>query len=216
MAPKAGDSSTPITLISLSAARDLVVETLLSAEWAGLQLIKWLHLRRVGWQYEMVLGQPAPNRTLEQEAEALWAQPTRVLVDWQGGCAHRVTVYRKDNAGCLRPVRRVTVIGIRVVREDIERRLAQIPRALLASVTADGQSNPPEPPPEAPQSESAKKWQSKEALRWLVIAMENNPRRSGESKNAWARRLYDDHMKKVFGDDIPWSEWGTLRRRMDS
>src|SRR5262249_42893998 len=133
------DNPTPITLISLSAARDLVVETLLSAPWAELQIIKWLHLRRVRWQYKLVVGQPAPGRTLEQEAKDLWAQPTRVLVDWQGGCAHRVTVYRKDKAGCLKPARRVTVIGILVVREDIERQLVQMPGTLVGSVAAGNQ-----------------------------------------------------------------------------
>jgi len=142
------DHTTPITLL---AARDLVVETLLSPPWAEQLIIKWLYQRRVGWQYEMVKGQPAPGRTLEQEAEALWAQPTRVLVDWQESYACRVTVYRKDT-GCLKPACRVTVIGIRVVRENIERELAQMPSALLESVAAGNQSRPPPRPAPSPSS----------------------------------------------------------------
>jgi len=178
MAQKAGDDSTPITLISLLATRDLVVETLLSPQWAGLQIIKWLHLRRVRWQHEMVVGQPGPGRTLEQEAKDLWAQPTRVLVDWQGGCAHRVTVYRKDKAGCLTPVRRVTVIGIRIVREDIERQLAQMPRALLGSVAA---GNRPRPPGDPPRKQLA----SKATLKgWLPDAIKLFPRPKGEKDYA--------------------------------
>ena len=136
------DNTTPITLISLLVARDLVVETLLSPPWAEQLIIKWLYLRRVRWQYEMVVGQAAPGRTLEQEAEALWAQPTRVLVDWQEGCARKVTVYRKDKVGCLRPVRYITVIGIRVVREDIEHQRAQTLRTLLGNVAAGSQPKP--------------------------------------------------------------------------
>jgi len=147
------DDTTPITLISLPTARELVVETLLSPPWAEQLIIKWLYQRRrrVRWQYEMVLGQPAPGRTLEQEAEALWAQPTRVLVDWQESCARRVTVYQKDS-GCLKPARYIVVIGIRVAREDIERELAQMPRALLGSVAAGNQPKPS--PVSAPSSSS--------------------------------------------------------------
>jgi hypothetical protein len=141
------DNTTPITLISLAAARDLVVETLLSAPWAEQLIIKWLYQGHVGWQREMVLGQPGPGRTLDQEAEDLWAQPTKVLVDWQQGYACRVTVYRKDKAGCLKPLRRVTVIGIRVVREDIERQLAQMSRVLVRSAAAGNQSKLPKEKP---------------------------------------------------------------------
>jgi len=43
--------------------------------------------------------------------------------------------------------------------------------------------------------------------------MKKYPREPGESKNHWADRLYRDHMKKDFGEDIPWSG-KTLRRRM--
>jgi hypothetical protein len=211
------DNPTPISLISLSAARDLVVETLLSRPWAEQLIIKWLHSRPVRWQYRMVKGQPAPARTLEQEAKDLWAQPTRVLVEWREGYACRVTVYRKDKAGRLKPLRRVTVIGILIVREDIERELAQMPVTLAGNAAAANQLRPPEGPQsssEKPQLEPAKKWRPDEALKWLAHTMRCNSQGQGESKNAWARRLYN-HMKADFEDQIPWSEWGTLRRRMD-
>src|SRR5262245_58184343 len=147
MAPKAAENPTSITLISLAAARDLVVETLFSPPSTEQLIIKWLHLRRVRWRYEMVLGQPASRRTLEQEANDLWAQPTRVLVDWQEGYACRVTVYRKDKDGCLKPARRVTAIGIRIVREDIERQLEQMPGVLVGNVAAGNRPKPSEEKP---------------------------------------------------------------------
>jgi hypothetical protein len=182
MAPKADDNSTPITLIPLSAARDLAVETLLSPPWAEQLIIKWLYLRRVRWQYEMVVGQPGPGRTLEQEAKALWAQPTRVLVDWREGCARRVTVYRKDRAGCLKPARYITVIGIHVVREDIEHQRAQMPRTLVESVASA--------PTLAPVSTlTATNRRTVEPWDWFNKARRENPRHKDEKKAVWAARL---------------------------
>jgi hypothetical protein len=68
--------------------------------------------------------------------------------------------------------------------------------------------------PEEPQFEDLRKWRPEEAMNWLKEAMKDRPKKAGESKNAWAERLYKQ-MKRDFGTDIPWSEWGTLRRRMN-
>jgi hypothetical protein len=66
-----------------------------------------------------------------------------------------------------------------------------------------------------PQFEPAPKWRPEQAEEWLREAMVSYPQKPEENKNAWARRLYDDHMKGDFGDDIPWSGWETLRRYMN-
>jgi hypothetical protein len=65
-----------------------------------------------------------------------------------------------------------------------------------------------------PQFEPPAKWRPEQAEEWFEKIMIGHPRRSGESKNQWARRLYNDHMKPDFGDAIPWDE-GTVRRRMN-
>src|SRR5262249_46311673 len=68
--------------------------------------------------------------------------------------------------------------------------------------------------PDEPQLEEPRKWRPDEAQTWFENAKQSHPQGFGESKNAYARRLYD-HMKDDFGEDIPWSEWTTLRRRLD-
>jgi hypothetical protein len=70
--------------------------------------------------------------------------------------------------------------------------------------------------PEEPQSqfEDLRKWRPEEAMKWLKQAMKDRPQKPDESKNAWAERLYEQ-MKRDFGTDIPWTESGTLRRRMN-
>jgi hypothetical protein len=195
------DDTTPITLISPVAARDLAVESLLSPRWTELQIIKWLHQRRVRWQYEIVVGQPRPGRTLEQEAEALWAQPTRVLVDWQEGCAHRVTVYRKDKTGCLKPLRRVTVVGIHIVREDIERELAQMPRTLVGSIAAANPRNPPQQP----------QLSVEESLSSLRTEYFRIPERR---RAVWMRDVGFPRMQHELGKRARWNSWESLRRAM--
>jgi hypothetical protein len=76
-----------------------------------------------------------------------------------------------------------------------------------------------EPPdvrlPQKPQIEELRKWRPKDVKDWFEETIKNHPQKRGESKNAWARRLYNDHMTKDFGEDIPWTSWETLRRRMD-
>jgi hypothetical protein len=130
MAETAPDPST-ITLITLEEARALVTATLLSGGYAKARLIKWLHDGLIGWQYEHVFGIRGPKLTFEQEAERVWSHKT--LVDFKEGLARKVT--------CQSPLRYVTVIGIRVVREDIERELARMPRTQFWTA-----QNPPKKP----------------------------------------------------------------------
>jgi len=69
--------------------------------------------------------------------------------------------------------------------------------------------------PDEPQLAGPRKWQPDEGRAWLENAKPAHPRKPGESKNAYARRLYG-HMENDFGEDIPWSEWTTLRRRLNN
>jgi len=154
MAEKAADNSTPITLISLLAARDLVAKSLLSPKWAELQILKWLQEGLVRWRYKKVVGQPGPDRTLEKEAEELWSSPHRTLTDFSESFARKPTLYREDRvAHHLRPVRHIVVIGIYLVQEDIEFRLAQITSALHGEVPARDLGVPSEPPPVTEESQ---------------------------------------------------------------
>jgi hypothetical protein len=78
-----------------------------------------------------------------------------------------------------------------------------------------------EPQPEKPQAEERelspgepkKRWEPKDAKNWLVQRIINDP--PGKANWAqWARNAYFK-MKGDFGEDIPWSDWETLRRRMN-
>jgi hypothetical protein len=68
---------------------------------------------------------------------------------------------------------------------------------------------------EEPQLEPAPRWRPEQAEEWLKETMHNYSKKPGESKNKWAERLYNDHMKYDFGDKPPWGEWRTLRRYMN-
>jgi len=68
--------------------------------------------------------------------------------------------------------------------------------------------------PDEPQFEGRRKWRPDEAPAWFEKARQDHPQEPEETKNAYARRLYE-HMKDDFGGNIPWSEWTTLRRRLD-
>jgi hypothetical protein len=71
---------------------------------------------------------------------------------------------------------------------------------------AEQQRPPDEPPP--------KKWRPDEVQTWFKNVKQLHPQKPRENKSAYARRLYE-HMKNDFEEDIPWTEWGTLRRRLD-
>jgi hypothetical protein len=86
----------------------------------------------------------------------------------------------------------------------------------------------PEPPPEEPeqqrppllllpdepQFEEPRKWRPKEVQTWFSYIRKTYPQKPWENKSAYARRLYD-HMKNNFREDIPWSDWKTLLRRLN-
>jgi hypothetical protein len=68
--------------------------------------------------------------------------------------------------------------------------------------------------PDEPQFEEPRKWRPDEAPAWFENAKQIHSKKPGESKNAYAQRLYD-YMKEDFKEDIPWSDWTTLRRRLN-
>jgi hypothetical protein len=77
---------------------------------------------------------------------------------------------------------------------------------------ADVDTAPAPPSRPQPLSEEPKKRQPEEAKRWLVEMMINDP--PGGNWNEWARSAYKK-MQEEFGKDIPWKDWGSLRRRMN-
>lgn len=66
--------------------------------------------------------------------------------------------------------------------------------------------------PEEPQFEEPIRRRPEEAKAWLAEKMASL--KPGENKNEWARRQYPE-MEKDFGENIPWKDWQTLRRRMN-
>jgi hypothetical protein len=69
--------------------------------------------------------------------------------------------------------------------------------------------------PEEPQlspEEPKKRWRPEDAKNWLVQMMTDHPPRA--NWNNWAREAYVK-MKDDFGEDIPWHDWQSLRRRMN-
>jgi hypothetical protein len=68
--------------------------------------------------------------------------------------------------------------------------------------------------PDEPQFEGLRKWQPEEVQAWFKNIRKTHPKKPGETNNAYARRLYE-HMQNDFEEDIPWTEWTTLRRRLN-
>ena len=68
--------------------------------------------------------------------------------------------------------------------------------------------------PDEPQfEEGPRKWRPEEAQIWFRNVRKTHPKKPGENKSAYARRLHE-HMKNDF-EEIPWTEWGTLLRRLN-
>ena len=68
--------------------------------------------------------------------------------------------------------------------------------------------------PEEPQFEEPTRWRPDQVQTWFENVRKIHPRKPGENKSAYARRLHNDHMKKDFGGVIPW-DVSTLRRRLN-
>ena len=105
--------------ISLQEAWDTVIAVMLTRAYVGPQIVKWLWQKRVRWTFVRVFGVPRAGWSLDQEARALWDHsPHKVLVDYEQSSAHKPAIFPSGGKGYI------TVIGIRVAREDIETVLA--------------------------------------------------------------------------------------------
>jgi hypothetical protein len=135
MAKKAdGESST--TWISLSVARDLATPVILSPRFAEAQIMKWLHYEKIGWRYITAYGLPRQGRTKEQEADKLWLEhPERVLIEWRESFARKDLQKGVDG----KILYYVIVVGIEIVREDLERMLKALRRDEVAEVPSPAQ-----------------------------------------------------------------------------
>ena len=105
--------------ISLQEAWDTVIAVMLTRAYVGPQIVKWLWQKRVRWTFVKVFGVPRTGWSLDQEAGALWDHsPHKVLVDYEQSSAHKPVIFSSGGKGYI------TVIGVRVAREDIEAALA--------------------------------------------------------------------------------------------
>jgi hypothetical protein len=76
------------------------------------------------------------------------------------------------------------------------------------------QQRPPLLLPDEPQFEEPRKWRPEEVQTWFKNIRKTHRKKPEETKSAYARRLYE-HMKNDFEEDIPWTEWTTLLRRLN-
>ena len=105
--------------ISLQEAWDTVIAVMLTRAYVGPHIVKCLWQKRVRWTFVRVFGVPRAGWSLDQEARALWDHsPHKVLVDYEQSSAHKPAIFPSGGKGYI------TVIGIRVAREDIETVLA--------------------------------------------------------------------------------------------
>jgi hypothetical protein len=135
-----------------------------------------------------------------EASSASYSGPLIELVsapDGRGG--HRVTPFFDS---LWRVNIRVTLI--RISAAPIIARLRSLKLLPPAAVSVSAPLGPSQPAPAMTQFPPKT---------WLEKEMKGFPQRPRESKNDWARRLYG-HMKKEYGEGIPWTE-ATLRRRLD-
>jgi hypothetical protein len=65
------------------------------------------------------------------------------------------------------------------------------------------------------QQQAPKRWQRSEAKTWLTEKVDQHPPpKKRRQKAAWCRDRHEE-MKNDFGDQLPWSDPDTLRRRLD-
>jgi hypothetical protein len=118
---------------------------------------------------------------------------------------------------------------VQLHRDDIVRRLRERGFMSASDSTSAQQELPlpaPSPPPSSPPSSEAKQeestlaqqpkhWRPSEAPRWLEEKVDQYPPpKERRKKSAWCRDRHEE-MKKDFGDEIPWSDPDSLRRRLD-
>jgi hypothetical protein len=134
---KADDKSSTVTWITLSVARDLAIPVFQTARYAEPEIVKWLYAKRPRWRYVKVYGLPEQGRSLEHEAQKLWAtNPHRVLVEWKEGFAYKPTRLHLSRQKGKRFLGYIIVVGIEIAREDLERELKVLKRDDVADAQA--------------------------------------------------------------------------------
>jgi hypothetical protein len=218
-----------LTFISLREARELVTQRYLWPARAVQLVLEWLGdpNEPVRWQYEGIENNSgAPTETV---LNRLW-QPAGLSVSWeeswvgrrveprtaaaQGGVSPGGVVWSSHSA---RPTQSVSqlgnnfvVYGIRVAREDIERRLRRDDEPASAT--------DPAPPPSAsiadpaPPSSASVAEPRMPPKDWFARAREQHGRRPRESLMDYAKRLHE-----LMQNAPVTNVWllKTLRRRLD-
>jgi hypothetical protein len=145
------------------------------------------------------------------------------------------TASDKDGNECyvLDAQRSVTVRMplVQLHHDDIVRRLRETGfMSASDSISAQQElplSAPSPPPPSPPSSEQAKQeestsaqqpkkqWHQSQGNQWLAEKVDQYPPpKERRQKSAWCRARHDE-MIEDFGDEIPWSDADSLRRRLD-
>jgi hypothetical protein len=227
-----------LTLISLLEARELVRQKYLSSARAGQLVVEWLgdENEPVRWQYTDI--QNNSGVSTETVLSGFWRS---AVINWEESSAARRVEPRTAAAhgtvllpgGIIgssqsrptQPVSRLgsnfVVYGIRLAREDIERRLGGYdepvsvaePAPPSPASVADSAPPPtsvadhPAPPPSASVAEPLIPPKD-----WFARARREHPQRPGEGKMAYARRLHG--LMQNAPVTRVWS-LKTLRRRLD-
>lgn len=119
---------------------------------------------------------------------------------------------------------------VRLARAEvlsILRNAGLMPQTPMLELTTAQQPSEPSLPPAPPTTTSSSKqpgrspvqamrqWKRSERFEWLFDKIDQHPPpKEARQKSAWCRDLYED-MTKDFGEDIPWSDADSLRRRVD-
>jgi hypothetical protein len=111
---------------------------------------------------------------------------------------------------------------VQLHRDDIVRRLRERGFMSASDSTSAQQELPlpaPPPPPPSPPSgpistQNPKQWLPEEVDDWLIADVKSHPLpKKRRQLSEWCRKSHD-RMKKVFGDDPPWQDAGSLRRQL--
>jgi hypothetical protein len=217
-------------MISLREARELVTQRYLSPELAGQFIVEWRNDKNepVRWQYEHV--QNYSGLSTDTALKRFW-RPAGLSINWEESRAARTVEPVARAPGGMAPagiVRWVShgiptrpsgqlgsshnffVYGIRLAREDIERRLGRYDEpASVAEPAPPSSASVAEPAPPSSTSVAEPRMSPKD---WFAGARLQHPQRRREGKMDYARRLHG------LMENAPVTQvWPlmTLRRRLD-
>jgi hypothetical protein len=120
---------------------------------------------------------------------------------------------------------------VQLHRDDIFRRLREMGYMSASDSTSAQQELPlpaPPPPPSSeqarqekptsaqqPKQEEPKQWRRADRMKWLTEKVaQSPPPKEARKKAAWCRDRHKE-MQTDFGDELPWSDPDSLRRRLD-